>query len=202
MYEHYSWRPVGRPKRTVAFRTGICFGASLGGPSKRSPAADHERVGNTQAHEISETEQPKPGQPDRRQDEARSRPVRVGVKATLNVTVKNVGGSDAGTFDVGLGYARADGLGSGALSPQTVDELVAGSSAQIPFNVSVDTAADYTFTASADANAEITESNEDDNTNELTATAVALPNLYLDGAMTIDPVIAPRAHNCGGAVYS
>ena len=104
-------------------------------------------------------------------------PIPTGAHTDGRVTIKNTGTADAATFDLGISDARVDGLGGGAFSPVTVDGLAAGDSVQVTVNLSLSDPGDYTLTAEVDVNDAITESNEDDNTKTLSATAVSLPNL-------------------------
>ena len=103
--------------------------------------------------------------------------IAIGVPADATVTIKNLGTADADTFDLGISYARNDGLGVGAYSPDAVDGLAAGDAVQVTVKLSLSDPGDYTFTAQADSNDAIDESNEDDNTKTLSATAVSLANL-------------------------
>ena len=95
----------------------------------------------------------------------------------LNVTVKNDGSADASKFYVRAEAATTDGNTTIDFVDLTVDSLAAGASTDLAFSARVATASDYTITATADLFDDIHESNEKDNTKEIKATAVDLPNL-------------------------
>ena len=95
----------------------------------------------------------------------------------LAVTVKNDGSAAAARFYVSAEADSADGLHFDQLSAVSVDSLAAGASTQVAVNANVADAGDYTITATADPYDDIAESNENDNTKQIKATAVDLPNL-------------------------
>ena len=112
----------------------------------------------------------------------------VGAKTDGRVTIKNAGTADAGAFDLGISWAENSGLGGGADIPTTVDGLAAGDSVQVTVDISQAAPGDYTYTAEADSGQQVTESNEDDNTNTLQASAVSLANLaWAPNGFTITP---------------
>jgi hypothetical protein len=108
----------------------------------------------------------------------------------LKVTVKNDGSADAASFYVGAQADTTDGQHSFQFAEISVASLAAGASTQVAFNANVSNAADYTITATADFYDDIAESNENDNTKQITATAVDLPNLYVEGSLTVTPPTA------------
>lgn len=95
----------------------------------------------------------------------------------LNVTVKNDGSAAAGASYVSAQAVTADGNTTNDLGQQNVASLAPGASTQVAFNANVANATDYTITATADFYDDIAESNENDNTKEIKATAVDVPDL-------------------------
>lgn len=102
------------------------------------------------------------------------------IPANFNLTVRNVGSTDAAAFQVVVAYSAKGSSDQTALDPQSVDGLAAGQSAQLTFTVTVSHGGDYVFTAFADSADEVTESDEDDNTRTLELSSASLPNLLFD----------------------
>lgn len=114
-------------------------------------------------------------------------PFLTGVDTQIDVTIKNVGNAEAGSFSIGVSYLRDDGLGQGTQSGAPVDGLAAGKSVRVAVNYTLPDPGAVTFTATVDIGDEVAESNEDDNTGTLSVTAVAaLPNLVID-SFTMQP---------------
>lgn len=100
----------------------------------------------------------------------------VGQSTDAKVTVRNTGSGDAGESTVSITYV--DDTGAFGTVPQVdLDAIPANGSAQLRVPLTVDHAAAYTFTAEADWFDDVTELAEDDNTADLQAAAVSLPNL-------------------------
>ena len=95
----------------------------------------------------------------------------------LAVTVKNDGSADAARFYVGAKAVTADRNTINDLGQQNVASLAPGASTQVAFNANVTNATDYTITVVADVYNDVAESNENDNTKKLSATAVDQPDL-------------------------
>jgi subtilase family serine protease len=102
------------------------------------------------------------------------------VPASFNVTVRNVGSTDAAAFQVVVTYSPKGSNDQTALDAQSVNGLAAGDSVQLTFTGSISEGGDYVFIAAADSADEIIESDEDDNTRALALSSVSLPNLAFD----------------------
>jgi len=106
----------------------------------------------------------------------------------LTVTVKNIGTADAAKFVVG---AEADSASAqNYLADQDIPSLAAGASSEVTFTLNVGEAGDYTMKATVDKYDDVSELSESDNTKSLNATAVSLPNLYVDGSLFVNPPAA------------
>src|SRR5690242_3789036 len=134
-------------------------------------------------------------------------PFIAGVDTKGRVTIKNIGGADAGSFTVGDSYALDNGQGIGGYSGIPVDGLAAGDSVQVEVDITEPDVTAVTWTAEVDTDNVIAESNEDDNKAFLRLSALpAVANLVIDtftiqpnfanpGTYTVDWVI----HNVGTA---
>ena len=109
----------------------------------------------------------------------------VNTDTLLNVTVKNDGSTDAARFYVEAEAVTADGNNTNDFGQMPVDSLAPGASTQVAFNARVTNASDYTITATADYYDDIKESNEHDNDKSIQASAVSMPNLYVDGGLQV-----------------
>ena len=114
----------------------------------------------------------------------------INTDTALNVTVKNDGSAAAGASYVSALAVTADGNATNDLGQQDVASLAPGASTQVAFNANVANATDYTITVTADVYDNVAESNENDNTKSLTASAVDLPNLYINGTLAVTPKAA------------
>ncbi len=98
----------------------------------------------------------------------------LGTMLTFSVVVRNQGNAAAGTFTVRL-------QGAGPSQDRTVASLAAGATTTLSFSLPLSTSPE-TFTATADALNQVAESNEGNNTRQVTVTAVqpALPDLVVE----------------------
>ncbi len=97
----------------------------------------------------------------------------VGSTVTFQVTVRNQGTASAGSFTVRL-------QGVATYQDATVSSLAAGASTTRTFTLPLSTSPE-TFTATADVNGQVSESDEANNTRQVTVTGpVARPDLVVD----------------------
>jgi CARDB len=112
-----------------------------------------------------------------------------GQATDAKVTIKNAGSGDAGESTLAISYVDDTGA-SGTMPQVDLDAIPANGSVQLRVPLTVDHAGIYTFTAEADWFDDVPESGEDDNSAELQASAVSLPNLAFapDGfSFSLDP---------------
>lgn len=109
----------------------------------------------------------------------------VDIHSEVRVTVKNAGNEDAGPFKVGISFT--DGVGGGGTAPTQVDGLPAGDSIQVSIIISPLAAGNLIYTATADSAGEVAESNENDNSKDLSVQVIDNVNLaFVPGMVLVD----------------
>jgi PKD repeat protein/subtilisin family serine protease len=112
----------------------------------------------------------------------------VGSTVSFTVVVRNQGNASAGQFTVRI-------QGAGPAHERTVSSLSAGATVTLYFSLPLSTSPE-TFTVTADVLGQVAESNEDNNTRQVTITGVAaMPDLVVDSI-----TYAPSTPTVGSAV--